>query len=346
MYYRVKLLPVRERTLCQFTAPNPWNGKSAEEWSVEQFQMAPKHAVKRGVTPAMTCRPGTPATVKGSYGLRSDSDGSIRMFPVGLTKAWVQKEAPDAALPEILHKLPKLKRTDFERPVAATFLLCILCIAAFCLGLAAIILPGALHSKEHGASGSREGRDCSRWSGAISVYGYHTVGHGLVCVSGCWKRPWVGSRLVSRVRRTPHGSDRTGDGDLRDKRVPAIRDDARAGCGRDADTVFAGAEDEGSRSGYFPGVLRKRLSRRTRATRRGAKSWRGSRHLLVRSGWRFLPLGSGGRSVTRRFTGKSKGLRAFRFPVRHEDVFSVVGRRFRLPNRRPPACATFSTSSA
>jgi hypothetical protein len=203
MYYRVKLLPVRERTLRQFTAPNPWNGKSAEEWSVEQFQMAPKHAVKRGVTPAMTCRPGTPATVKGSYGLRSDSDGSIRMFPVGLTKAWVQKEAPDAALPEILHKLPKLKRTDFERPVAATFLLCILCIAAFCLGLAAIILPGALHSKEHGASGSREGRDCSRWSGAISVYGYHTVGHGLVYVSGCWKRPWVGSRLVSRVRRTP-----------------------------------------------------------------------------------------------------------------------------------------------
>jgi hypothetical protein len=75
MYYRVKLLPVRERTLRQFTAPNPWNGKSAEEWSVEQFQMVPKHAVTRGLTPAMTCRPGTPATVKGSYGLRSDSDG-------------------------------------------------------------------------------------------------------------------------------------------------------------------------------------------------------------------------------------------------------------------------------
>jgi hypothetical protein len=158
MYYRVKLLPVRERTLRQFTAPNPWNGKSAEEWSVEQFQMVPKSAVKRGVTPAMTCRPGTPATVKGSYGLRSDSDGSIRMFPVGLTKAWVQKEAPDAALPEILHKLPKLKRTDFERPVAATFLLCILCIAAFCLGLAAIILPGALHERARGERFARRAR--------------------------------------------------------------------------------------------------------------------------------------------------------------------------------------------
>jgi hypothetical protein len=143
MYYRVKLLPVRERTLRQFTAPNPWNRKPAEEWSVEQFQMVPKTAVKRGVTPAMTCRPGTPATVKGTYGLRSDSDGSIRMFPVGLTKAWAQKEVTDAALPEVLHKLPKLKRVDFEQPMAATFQLC---IAAFCLGLAAIILPGALHS--------------------------------------------------------------------------------------------------------------------------------------------------------------------------------------------------------
>jgi hypothetical protein len=109
--------------------------------------MVPKTAVKRGVTPAMTCRPGTPATVKGTYGLRSDSDGSIRMFPVGLTKAWAQKEVTDAALPEVLHKLPKLKRVDFEQPMAATFQLC---IAAFCLGLAAIILPGALHSSEHG----------------------------------------------------------------------------------------------------------------------------------------------------------------------------------------------------
>jgi LPXTG-motif cell wall-anchored protein len=147
MYYRVKLLPARERTLRRFTAPNPWNGKPVEEWSVEQFQMVPKTAVKRGVTPAMTCRPGTPAAVKGNYGLRSDSDGSIQMFPVSLTKAWVQKEVPDGALPEVLHKLPKLKRTDFEQPLAVTFQLW---VAAFCLGLAAMILPGALHSSEHG----------------------------------------------------------------------------------------------------------------------------------------------------------------------------------------------------
>jgi hypothetical protein len=127
MYVSLKIVPVRGEIAGQFTAPNPWNGNSAEHWTVNVYDLVsetfattvkwahmrkqPTHTVDPASRLALQNRK---PKMRQTIGFES-ADGRQHMLPRVLDDLWRSGEVPDQTLPALLKQFePKLKRTDFK----------------------------------------------------------------------------------------------------------------------------------------------------------------------------------------------------------------------------------------
>ena len=158
MIINLNLRPVKVRTLRQFTAADPWSNRAGAPWSISLFRMvmedyavaAAWKEMNRAPTAAADDdpRPGGRALKRDeAIGLETPRDG-MRLLPRALTRRWLDGEARDDALPELLHRLePRLRRVDFK-PLPPTALFAIL---AAIPGLILLALLWALLTPTHAA---------------------------------------------------------------------------------------------------------------------------------------------------------------------------------------------------
>jgi len=127
MYVSLKMVPVRVESVGQFAAPNPWNGNSAEQWTVNVYDLVSEtfatsvkwaHMRKergRTVDPASRLAlQNRKPKMRQTIGFES-ADGRQHMLPRVLDELWRSEQVPDETLPGLLKQFePQLKRPDFK----------------------------------------------------------------------------------------------------------------------------------------------------------------------------------------------------------------------------------------
>jgi hypothetical protein len=122
-------IPVRQRNLRRFAAPDPWRGRAPTEWDLNLYRfviesqanaaewaaLKPKGGAHRARDAASDPLPGGRKLKAGeAIGLEPAGGGTYRLLPRPLVSAWQDGGVPETRLPDILAKLePRLRRDDF-----------------------------------------------------------------------------------------------------------------------------------------------------------------------------------------------------------------------------------------
>lgn len=173
MYVRIKLAPLRVRTVGGFRAPDPWNAGQVTDFNLEAYKMVPKGARRpQGVWGG-----------KELYGIRSEIDGAERMLPDSLGVLCIEGRLSKEALPRLLFEMaPTLRKRDFH-PLWTTKIHYVIgavfgLMAAACVAMAGVQFAGA-------ASGHEPVRTTlEAWSVGPQSDGQQVVTEGGVKVEG------------------------------------------------------------------------------------------------------------------------------------------------------------------